>query len=223
MSSIITNNRRASFLFSFAVSLALFSVLAGRSDLWEEGGVSFILSSFWGVVASGVLLLIALGLARFKFQTISVSASGFTLGLVVLFFSDWLTRGYSLLQGPSIRGEIILGALLIYIVIKACGWKVLKYLTPLICLIFSWNLLRYSGGGLLFSDDHPVFFYRLSLLKAHFPFVPSYDTCWNAGLDTTHLFASGSLNFYLLVSPLVEFFNVESVYNLSVALVVESL
>lgn len=137
--------------------------------------------------------------------------------LLLLFFSGWLTRPFGLLQGPSIRGEILLFALL-----ATLTWKWQRWLLPtalLIChgLLFLW-FFQSADGRMLFSDDNPTFFYRLLLLKEHFPNIPFYNPLWNGGIDARDFFATGVLNTFLLFSPLIYTFEVHSIYNLLVAL-----
>jgi tetratricopeptide (TPR) repeat protein len=62
-----------------------------------------------------------------------------------------------------------------------------------------------APGGLLFSDDHPSFFYRLSQLHDFFPHIPFYNPMWNGGVEAREFFPSGSLGIYLLFAPLLHF------------------
>jgi len=56
-------------------------------------------------------------------------------------------------------------------------------------------------GRLLFGDDHPSFFYRLSLLTEMFPKIPFYNPEWNAGVSARDFFATGALGPFLLMFP----------------------
>lgn len=119
--------------------------------------------------------------------------------------TGWFQRDYSLYSGYALRGELALFALLYYLFL----WKlpnrrnalllVFLLLIPPICFLVS------SGGRLLFSDDHPTFLYRLTLLKEMFPHVPFYNPLWNLGLDERDFFATGAFNVYFLFLPLLTF------------------
>ncbi len=78
------------------------------------------------------------------------------------------------------------------------------------------GFLNEAGGQPLFADDHPSFIFRLAQLKEQFPFIPFYNPLWNAGVEAREFFPSGVLNLFLLASPLVYLFPVESIYNLIV-------
>jgi hypothetical protein len=65
----------------------------------------------------------------------------------------------------------------------------------------------------IFSDDHPVFLFRLISLKENFPFIPFFNPLWNGGIDARDFFATGALNVYIPFWPLIRFFDVTTVYN----------
>ncbi len=71
-------------------------------------------------------------------------------------------------------------------------------------LSLSFLFLRELGGGMIFSDDHPSFLYRFHLLHRAFPFIPLYNTDWNAGLITRELFSSGAQLLWYLGFPFVQ-------------------
>lgn len=78
------------------------------------------------------------------------------------------------------------------------------------------GFLNEAGGQPIFADDHPSFIFRLAQLKEEFPFIPFYNPLWNAGVEAREFFPSGVLNLFLLASPLLYLFPVESIYNIIV-------
>lgn len=140
-----------------------------------------------------------------------------TLGLVTIFFSDWLVRPWSLYQGPSIRGELIWGGLFSYFFFRT-RWQSYSILLPLLSagLLF-WSFLLTADGRLLFSDDHAMFIFRLKMLVNNFPNIPFWSPLWNSGFDARDYFATGALNFFLLFSPILYSFSIEAVYPYLVA------
>jgi hypothetical protein len=75
------------------------------------------------------------------------------------------------------------------------------------------GFLKTANGNLIFTDDHPCFLYRLIQLKENFPQIPFYNPLWNGGVEAREFFASGILNVFAVFSPLIYFFEVESIYN----------
>ncbi len=208
---------RSSFTFSFGLALSIFGLLSGTSHFWSAGGFEF-LSSFRSSLIIGTLLMV-LGLSKTSNWSPRelLSPSGLAMGMLIVFLSDWMNRGYNLLQGPTIRGEIILGGLLFWFLRKRLTvfLSILLFLTVLV----PWfSFIEESAGRLLFSDDHASFGFRLNMLKEHFPNIPFFNPLWNAGFDARDFFATGSVAIYLLYYPLIEFFKVESTYNLIVCL-----
>lgn len=201
------------FIFSFGIACCILGILSPELGIWQSGPPSIDSLQLGGVG----LLLVAIGALRGVPQ--NISPSGLALGLVVLFLSDWLSRGYNLMQGPSIRGEIILCSLLFLFILHLRATRILYVLPILTIFLLCWSFFEASGGRLLFSDDHATFFYRLTLLKENFPLIPFYNPLWNAGTDARDFFATGALNFFLLCSPLIYSFPVEKIYNCLVALI----
>src|SRR5690606_34615165 len=105
-------------------------------------------------------------------------------------------------QGPSIRGELLLSALIAVVLLQrrlfftVLPWGVL--LSGAFCWYF---FLQEAGAELLFSDDHSTFVYRLTILRDTFPYIPFYNPQWNAGLDARDSFATGVLNLFFLSMP----------------------
>lgn len=210
--------RLASWLFSFAIGVLLFGFLSGATSFWDVDYPKVVSALREWAVSASVLFLLSVILVAGRFLKLRIQTGGFVGVLVLLFFSEWLVRGYNLLQGPSIRGEILLCSLVAYWAFSRNYRNVFLLVLLTSVALFWYGFFQQSGGHLLFSDDHPAFFYRLTLLKEHFPFIPVYDTRWNGGADTLHLLATGAMGVYLLMWPLIESFALEDVYNILVAL-----
>lgn len=200
-------------LFSFGLSVLLFASLTGTVWLWREDFVLLFPASRYSVLVGGALIGVAMLSARFRWRSLQLDERGFAWGLLVLFCSDWLTRSYNLLQGPSIRGEILLAALVTLWLLRAHGLRLLSLALPLTICLLVFSFLIESGGRLLFSDDNPTFMYRLSLLRENFPGIPFYNPVWNAGIEARDFFATGSLNVFFLFAPLIYLFGVFETYN----------
>jgi len=140
--------------------------------------------------------------------------------LGVLFFSDWLARGYNLFQGPSIRGEILLGAGITWFFLRRSFNPVVSLVALLTPFFLTWCFTDAAAGRLIFSDDHPVFQFRLESLKQNFPRIPFFNPLWNGGFDARVFFATGALNIFLPFYPIIALFDVGSVYNLIVIAIV---
>jgi len=215
--------RFPSFLLCFSVSFCTFGILAGPFYLWDRGLWQISPAASYSLIAGAALFSLALILARFRISTLSLNEQGFALGLALVFFSDWLCRGYNLFQGPSIRGELILFSALWLLVLKSA--RSIFFATyalgsiALLVICFLWE----AGGRTLFSDDHPTFIYRLSLLKDNFPLIPFYYPLWNGGLEARDFFATGVLNIFLIAAPIIYAFDVWHTYNYLVALVLFAL
>jgi MFS family permease len=93
------------------------------------------------------------------------------------------------------------------------------YLVALIATLLAGPFAFYStiGTGLIFSDDHPSFLYRLIQLKQEFPNIPFYNPGWNGGIEAREFFPSGVLNLFLFFSPLIYLFDVTTIYTALVA------
>ena len=147
------------------------------------------------------------------------STCSFATILIFLLLSDNISRGYNFLQGPSIRGEILLGALLTLVLAKTgrSFWFKLDYTLPFLTAIaLASAFLLQANGRLIFSDDHPAFLERLWLLKEHFPNAPFFNPLWNAGYDARDFLPSGALGVFLLFSPLIYSIEITQAYNLIV-------
>ncbi len=136
-----------------------------------------------------------------------------SLGLVAIFCSEWLVRSWGFFADPFSRGPIIIGAILFAWLLTLRWSSLLKLwaIGSLILLIATF--VSESDGELLLADDHAMFLFRLRLLKEHFPSIPFWSPLWNTGFDARDFFATGALNAFLISSPLVYLFAVESVYN----------
>jgi len=204
---------------SAGLSIILVSIVSQTMSFWRIRADQQI-ESVWPGVLIGLLVFAGAWLAREKLgPKLVLDPRGFVFGLVFLFMIDWLTRGYSFLPGPEIRGEILLIFILAFSFFEFLKNEInLEVLAVVSCLLFFVGFLIFADGGLLFSDDHSVFLYRLLLLKEHFPNIPVYNPLWSAGRDTLHFFATGNLNIFLIFFPLINFLDPLVAYTLQVAI-----
>jgi hypothetical protein len=202
------------FLISLGIALVIFSIIGGGTGFWTADGLRIIPSTGIGLGLGGVMAITGLLLSGFRISTLP--ANGFLLGILAVFCSEWLLRSFNLLQGPTIRGEIIFCGIIAYLLLRYRSTRLLSvccYLIPPL-LVFCFSVT--ANGRLLFTDDHATFFYRLALLKENFPSIPFYSPHWNGGFDARDFFATGALNFFFLSSPLLYLFPLEQIYNILV-------
>lgn len=148
---------------------------------------------------------------------LAVSAVSFLIAL-----SDWPRRHYASLEGLKYAELSLLAIFLVSAVLYFLNrfdlnkvYKLLPFLAP---LILGAAFMRALHFQLLFSDDHPTFLFRLITIKESFPNIPSFNPLWNAGIDFRDFFASGALAIFLLFSPLIAIFEVATIYNLILVL-----
>lgn len=206
----------ANSLSSFGLALALWAALAGKIHFWDTTGRVITNSSDLGIIIGAIFVAIAVVLNRGKFQQLFSDPLGASLVLVPIFFSDWLTRPYSLFPGPAFRGELMLATCAAWLLLRSAS-GLYRWWLMLTVLLLCWSFYDASGGRVLFNDDHGSTIYRLQLLKEVFPYIPTYSTLWNAGTDARDFFATGILNVYFLFYPLIHFFEVTSIYNIIVS------
>lgn len=213
-----TAQRLQTKLVAASMAGLLFSLIAGRARLWGSNGPELP-----GIVLAGIFTL---GLiAGWKaipraFRTREWRGFGapfLVSGLLLVFLSDWLNRPYNFLQGPAIRGEIALCGLAVYVLVRHKLAWMLYAVFPLAIFLVSWSFLDAANGRLLFSDDHPVFLYRLTNLRHNFPIIPFFNPLWNGGIDCRDFFATGSLNFFFFNFPWLYIFEPREIYNYLIA------
>jgi hypothetical protein len=223
------------FLTPIAVVLLVLGLSGGTWRFWDTSAQVVVPAGRYLYLPGAALLFITAGLWLFKkysatallkeakAETNGVPAfwglTASTLALIALFLSDWLTRPYSFSPGGLIRGQIFLGTLVTWFLLSR-GWgkAVAGYSIATAVLLF-WSFTSTANGRLLFSDDHAMFLFRLQLLKENFPSIPFWSPLWNGGFDARDFFATGALNAFLLAAPLVYAFDVTSIYNTIVALI----
>jgi hypothetical protein len=225
----------------FSLALAIFGLLGGRPRLWELSGPTALFGSTTALMIIGIAGMLAALFPRYTplpregiqtdetgghhqhggYHILPRLTAGASLTLVGIFLSDWLSRPYALFTGPFVRPEaIIVGGCVWYLAHQTC--RVQRTALVLLPVIGSTlgllSFLTYGGGRTLVSDDHAVFLYRLQLLKEQFPSIPFYYPLWNGGTDARDFFASGSLNLFLLMYPIIASFEVWQAYTTIVAL-----
>ena len=205
--------------------------LAGAAILFGLGRGGYILWSMEGprVIPSGPVLLalgvfgtvVALALAAFRRTMPQLAPGAVVFALLLVFLSDWLCLRYNLLQGPGIRGEVLL-ATLVFVTLSPgiLGRVVLPLLALVLPIVLVMNFHAEAAGRIIFSDDHAAMFYRLAILKDVFPWIPSYNVLWNAGLDAREFFATGMLNLYFLSRPFYWLLPPELAYNAALTAIV---
>ncbi len=208
---------------SAALALIVLGISGGAWRLWWSGGATISPAGSYVAALGAVLGLVALGSAAYrqrKLPSLSLFANPWiwSCGLIAIFFSDWLCQRYAFLQGPLIRGEILLCAAVAFLSLPALAHRSWRALPILSSILLLWSFFEASGGRLLFSDDHAMFIFRLKQLREHFPSIPFWSPVWNGGIDARDFFATGALNPFFLGAPLIYAFGVESTYNIIVAL-----
>jgi hypothetical protein len=209
-------------LLSLAAVLTLLAVSGGSWFFWSPTPPALIPSGRYLALAAvaflvaGFLSGYAVKRQRPRLEDFA-SARVWTLGLVAIFCSAWMCRPYSFFQAPWFRKDIVIAAVVAY-ALSYSSWKRFFIALPVLTSLISiGTFLKESSGQLLFVDDHAMFIFRLKLLKENFPSIPFWSPLWNAGFDARDFFATGALNAFLLASPLVYLFPVESVYNFIIA------
>jgi hypothetical protein len=197
---------------------AMIFLCKGDLHLWHQSGADIFPFIYWRRILLGSGLLLALICLKQRNLLALPSISTGIFGLLLVFCSDWLDTPYSILRGPSIRGEILLGAVIIFILLKRGQLRLLEWLGPLSALGLLITILLATQDRLIFSDDHPVFLQRLILLKENFPWIPFYNPLWNAGIDQRDFFATGALGVFLVLAPLVYTLDVSQYYSQLIAI-----
>ncbi len=205
-----------STITSFGLGLSLFLVISGKTSFWEPGGTELLPSGSYGLALGLLVTALGVALSRRVGESKLINPLGFGLVCLVLFSTDWLCRGYSILQGPTIRGEILALSLISVVLVTARKFDVLRVAAILAPLLFLWCFLQGSHGRLLLSDDHAATFYRLWLLNENFPIIPHYYPLWNSGVEARDYFPSGMFNLFFLWFPLIKLFDLRDIYNLIV-------
>ena len=210
--------RRPDFIFSVGLVLLVVGGLSGELRWWTDDGV--VLAAAFRYVALLALPLLAYSAygARKSGKPIALDPGGFAVGLIFIFFSGWLDNGFALLPGATIRGELLIITLIAALFSPRARTGLVYCAAILTPILLIWSLSQVAAGRLIFSDDHSVMIYRLNLLKQNFPNIPHYNPLWNTGLDSRDYFATGILNIFFFFYPLIQFFAVEQVYNIIVAL-----
>lgn len=207
-------------LTSFGVFLLVFAFVRGPFFFWSEQTLHIFPSGTWVSVAGISLIVAGLVLNGGYSNALFTSPFGYAVGIICYLLSDAPTRAYSFFQAPSVRGEFLLLMLAAPLLFRFKIRRILELYLALGIAVIIFGFLKELGGSVIFSDDHPSVFYRLSLLKAMFPAIPFYNPQWNAGVEARDFFSTGILNFFLLYFPVIKFFNLEDTYNLLVILTV---
>lgn len=209
-------------LASIGLLLIVLGLSGGAWFLWDRSGEAIIPAGRYlgeaGALAVAVAYLAtAIRQRRLLDARDFIDPRAWSLGLVAIVVSDWICRPWGLFQGPTIRGELVIGALVMAALLRGWWSSVFLYWPLASAALLIWSFTIASDGNLLFSDDHAMFLFRLKLLKENFPTIPFWSPLWNAGFDARDFFATGALNAFLLGAPLIYLFPIESVYNILIA------
>lgn len=210
-------------LASSALLLIVLGVSGGAWYFWEKSNEAIVPAGRY-LVAAGLVLAGCAALMAYLRGHGRPTKEAFTehrtwvVGLVVIFLSDWMCRPWGLFKGPTIRGELLVGAIVCFILLHYRVWSRFFTAWPIVVAgLLLWSFSVASRGVLLFSDDHPMFLFRLKLLRENFPSIPFWSPLWNAGIDARDFFATGALNAYFLSAPLVHLLPVETAYPYIIA------
>ncbi|MBX7137638.1 MAG: hypothetical protein K1X83_06610 [Oligoflexia bacterium] len=207
--------RSNSILCTSGLILIALVLCGGDLHLWNAASGPLLLRWRYGLLLGGLLC----GYAVFRERSMpALDPAVLSIIFPILLVSGWLTRPYNLLQGPSIRGEIIIISLACFYMLRHKQVKVLVWAPLLTSLLLAGCFYVESSGRPIFSDDNATFIYRLALLDRIFPHIPFYGPLWNAGIDVRDFFATGALNVFFLFYPLIRLLGAEHAYDLIVTL-----
>ncbi|MCB0359267.1 MAG: hypothetical protein KDD44_06515, partial [Bdellovibrionales bacterium] len=138
----------------------------------------------------------------------------FALGLLLIAGSDFPARRFGFFPSESTvldAGILGVAAAVWFLCARPSGraafirgtlsWWMLLAVQLFVAVLF----FRYVDGRLIFRDDHASFLYRFQLLREHFPYIPFYNTDWNAGYSAREFLPSGMLNVFLFFWPVLYF------------------
>lgn len=211
-------------LFSSGLGIITVAILTKPLGFWDQPFNAVLptwLACLIGLFVAGIGGCLAYRLPpdeRLKQSLVSPFGAGWAL--IFLFLSDWLTRSYNLFQGPGVRGEIIIAALLLAGLFTVNLKLALRTVLLIAIALLAYSFTVSSAGRILYSDDAPTFLYRLNLLKENFPFIPFYNPLWNGGIDARDFFATGALNVFFLFYPLIASIDLLQHFNLIVLAIV---
>lgn len=191
----------------------VFQIISAKlPGLGLMGGLNFVIL----VLVCSAWALFVLG--PWQIRNI-ISPEPFLLVFWLFLLGSYFGSSEGLVYSPHLNLlPVILG---LGLMVTAWGLKRKFSGSAFVLLLFSQVLISLcflfeADGRLLFSDDHPSFLYRLELLKEHFPRIPFYNPEWNAGYSAREFLASGMLNIWLIVGPVIKFLGdvpVSSYYN----------
>ncbi|MGI5867860.1 MAG: hypothetical protein ACOX9C_00240 [Kiritimatiellia bacterium] len=124
------------------------------------------------------------------------------------YFANWpITTGISFQSFKAVQMWFVLlsfGAVPLFTIWDPRRWlpKVLAaglVATQVACCCL---LLRHTGFGALYSDDHPSFLFRISEFFGAFPWRENYVPHWNAGVANSVITSSGVAGYAILGAPL---------------------
>jgi hypothetical protein len=189
-------------LYSAIVSAGIAFVLSGLCF----GGVSLAGVPLFGVRQTQLVAVLTICIVLYFRKPVNVSPTPFLLAFILLVLSDFTGRRWTFFAAPF-SGPLVLVLLILLLAFSRKLGQLLEIRPSLllggIALLLFALLLKSIDGRQIFGDDHPSFFYRLSLLALQFPGIPFYNPQWNAGVMARDFYATGAIGPFLLFWPLV--------------------
>lgn len=220
ISSVFRKSTLAHSVFTLAVSaLVIGSILGfafGQFNLVGFNAITtalFPVQPWWAVTALLLLLFALLHLAKGEtLKGFRISNTILVVALIVVLCTDISARRFSFYPGNDARLFILLLGIPLVVLhlmrfrYEHVGDGIQRFFSlPLVIffqILIAVLFIELADGRVLFSDDHPSFWYRLYLLKEQFPQIPFYSPAWEAGYSAREFFASGILNVFFLTYPL---------------------
>ena len=119
-------------LASFGLLLIVLGLSGGAWFFWDRGGDAVIPAGRYLGEAGAISIAIAYGISLLRQRRLLdlrdfTDPRAWSLGLVVIVISDWICRPWGLFQGPTIRGEIVIGALAMFALLRRWWGSFLLY------------------------------------------------------------------------------------------------
>lgn len=192
-------------LLAFAgIAFAATTLVAKR--LWNSGGADSCPTADSNEAGVFFVAIILATLTSFAYSGI-------------YFFIGWppISHGVT----AFLRSGVVLFALLtpvaalVFQPMRRKGWTVPLLALLLIAseLLAAAALIRFTGFGPIYTDDHPSFLFRVAEFWGSFPWRENYVPHWNAGVVNSVLTSSGIPGYALFSAPLHLVFRQPHLYH----------
>lgn len=195
-----------------ALGLVILVIAFGPIILFPRLPLSIPLPSAYLLALSAILGLVSFFRRSLLPTRTSLAYAGLIL-LAIYYSSNLPFRPHSFTQTPSPTLTLLFLFFISLPILALLKQRVFVALLVLGVFAALLGMLSTTSGGLIFSDDHPCFLYRLIQLKENFPNIPFYNPLWNAGVEAREFFASGVLNVFLLFSPVLYLLDITHSYT----------